>query len=332
MKFDYIIGNPPYNNNSKTVYHLFIEKFLTLKYNQMVMIIPNNWMTGGKGLTSFRTRMQNTKNIKKIVEYPNDFEIFKDVWIRGGVQYIVFNKQKNTKTIQHIRIKNGEIIQNTERLLNKYSIIIRDKKAEDMLDKIPKQKIQIPNIKFNIASDYKDYKEHPFKSSVKLYGQRQKMIPINGGKKGIGYIQNKNFKYLNKYKVITRKATSNNSKRGVNPVFIIEKNAVVSDTYLVLGVFDTIKEASDFCLYQSTKFVRYLVEITKTNVSVSVKSFKFVPKYEGLKTDEEIIKKYGLQDYKNLLYSIIDRKVNHIDREQYPKEINQWVQKVEWVD
>jgi site-specific DNA-methyltransferase (adenine-specific) len=298
----------------------------------MSMVIPNNWMVGGKGLSKFREYIQSCPRLEKIVEYPDDFEIFKEVWIRSGVQYIVFDSKKRTDKMTHIRIKDGEVIQNVERVLGKYDIIIRDKRAEDMLDKIPQNKIHIPVIKYNISSDFSDYEECPFKGSVKLYGQKQKMIPVHGGVKGIGYIENKNFKYLDKYKVITRKATSNNSKRGVNPVFIIEKNAVASDTFMVLGVFDTLKEAEDFCLYQSTKFVRYLVQITKSNVGISKKSFKFVPEYEGLKTDEEIIDTYNLQKYKDLIYSIIDRKVNHINREQYPREINQWAEKVKWVD
>ncbi len=331
MKFDFIVGNPPYNNKSKTVYHLFIQRFLKLDFNQMIIVIPNNWMTGGKGLSDFRKFMKNTTIIEKIVEYPDDFEIFSEVWIRSGVGYILFNKKKKSDILNHTRILDGKVIQDTDRTLKDTDIVIRDAKAVNLIHRIPKEKIKIPNIKFMIPSDFNNYTEHPFPGCVKLYGQRQKMIPKNGGVKGIGYIKD-DFKYQDKYKVITRKATSNNSKRGVNPVFIIEKNAVCSDTYIVLGVFTDLKEAENFCLYQSTKFVRYLVEITKSNVQINPMSFRFVPKYEGLNTDKEIIKYYNLSSYKDLIYSIKDRKVNHIDKEQYPRELNQWTKKVRWVD
>ncbi|MCD6436266.1 MAG: Eco57I restriction-modification methylase domain-containing protein [Clostridiales bacterium] len=332
VKFDYIVGNPPYQNGAKVLYHHMINKFLTLDYNYMSMIIPNRYMVGGKGLDKFRKKMINLKNIKEIIEYPDDFEIFNTVWIRGGVQFITFTKNNN-KLVKHVRILHNKIIQSSNRTLNNFDIVIRNIKDEEILNKLETtNKIVIPKISFNIPGHYQDFEEHPFEGCTKLYGQRQVMKHAGTGIKGIGYI-----KYTSdipdKYKVITRRATSNNSKRAVNPVFIIEKESICSDTYIVLGLFDELEKAENFCLFMSSKFIRYLVNIRKISVSINSNTFKFVPEMNNCYNDNDLLKKYNLKEYKHLIDStIVDRNVNHINREQYPREINTWVDRVNWVD
>lgn len=336
-KYNFIVGNPPYQNNSKVLYDKMMLRFFDLDYDELSMIIPNRYMIST--LKKFRNIIQNHPMLYKIIEYPDDFEVFPEVWIRGGVQIITFRKSnENKKDILYQQIMHGKIIRDCTREKNnikKYDIIIRDPEDEEIIDTITKMnpnKIQISNVSFDIKSDYADYAEHPFENCIKLYGQRQKMIPKNGGIKGIGYIKGE-YKHLNKYKVITRIATSNNSKRAINPVFIIEKNAVCSDTYKVLGLFDNLKDAENFCLYISTKFVRYLVNIRKIGVMLRNENFNFVPEPIGLCTDSDLLQYYKLEKYTNKIQNtIIDRKVNHIDKEQYPRDTNLWVNKVKWVD
>lgn len=316
MKFDVIIGNPPYQmsdggngSSAKPLYHYFIEQAQKLNPKYLTMIIPSRWFSGGKGLDDFREKMINDKRIKTLVDYFDASECFPGIDLSGGICYFLWDRDYNGECniISHL---NGKYSEQTRPLLEKgYSSFIRFNEAVSILRKIdvkkePKFIDYVSSRKpFGISTTIKP-KEKKSNDDVKIYA-----YPHNG------YISlsdiNLNKQWLKLYKVFIAKAYG---ERGNFPYLVIgkpflgEPNSCSSETYLLCYPTSSEILAENCISYLKTKFARFLILLIKNTQNAAKGVYQFVPMQDFNEpwTDEKLYKKYGLdQDEIDFIESMI---------------------------
>jgi len=321
MTFDVIIGNPPYQmadgsgastDAAMPIYNKFIEQAMKLRPRYLSMIVPSKWMVGGRGLQQFRENMMNDKHIKYLYDYENSSDCFAGLHIDGGVCYFLWDNQYCGKTNFTYKPKDGNAIVSTRYLKNEYSnIVIRDTRRQSIIQKVTKDTsfstIVSPRKPFNINTDIfncpdkypeLNLKSEKYSSSVFIWGVKG----LKGGAKRVnGYVLKsgitKNTDWINKYKLFISKAYSTDA---VIPPQLISagKNVVCSETFLVIGPFDSVEEQQNCLSYTNTNLFRILLYFGRGTMQVSQKVFRFVPlqDFSHPWTDEMLYKKYGLTD------------------------------------
>ena len=307
MKFDVIIGNPPYqlssNNNgiqATPLYHKFIQQAKKLNPKYLTMIIPARWYAGGMGMNDFRNEMLNDSHIRYLHDFPKSRDCFSGVDIAGGICYFLWDREYNGTCVVENQI--GDIITKEERCLNEFPIFVRDNIGIRIVHKIKaKEELDLSNMVYSIS---------PFGLSTSTRGESEKFhgcvtLISSKGKSYLDKGQITNKELIDQYKVgigqlnPDRGGVNNASDGKMNvttKVVIYDKGEVTTATYLILGAFEDRCLADNYATYIRTKFVRFLISLTLSSMHITKNNFIFVPVQDFSKpwTDEELYIKYGL--------------------------------------
>lgn len=329
MKFDVIIGNPPYQlddggagASAKPIYHLFVEQAKKLNPQFLIMITPSRWFTGGKGLDAFRDSMLNDRRIKEIHDFPNSKDCFDNVVIEGGVNYFLWEK-RHDGDCEVFTYDDGHCVSQLKRPLKEKGIdvFIRYNQAINILHKViefsePSFSDLISSRKpFGLASNIKGNSK-PYKNindNVVLYQ--------NGG---VGYISKsdipKGTEWILKHKVFISYAYGMGTTEPyqvINTPFYGEPNSICTETYLLIGSFKNREICENVISYMKTKFFRFLIVLIKNTQHGTQKVYQLVPMQDFSHpwTDEQLYAKYGLsKDEINFIESMIRPMDNDSDK------------------
>ncbi len=304
MKFDVIIGNPPYQlsdggigGSATPLYDKFVMQAKKLMPRFLSMILPARWFTGGRGLDEFRNIMLKDSHIRQLVDYPISSECFSGVEIKGGICYFLWDRD-HSGPCNVTTIRNGQKNSQLRYLL------------EPGCDSFIRY-----NESINIFHKVQRFKEDTFSSLVsaqKPFGLRTYIIGDNAptetsvrlyANKHIGYIDANeitvNSAWIDLYKIYISAAYGAGEDfphQILGKPILGEPNSCCTETYLVIGPFHDKEKTLNVISYIKTRFFRFLVLLQKSTQHTSKKVYQFVPMQDFSKpwTDEELYQKYDL--------------------------------------
>ena len=320
MKFDVIVGNPPYQlgdgghgASAMPIYQKFVEQAKLLQPRYMAFIIPSRWFAGGKGLDDFRATMLADRHMKELVDYPNASDCFPGVEIKGGVNYFIWDSHYNGDC--NIRtILGDEELPSMKRPLNEYDTFIRFNSAVPILRKVQARHEETLDKRvssrkpFGFATNFDKFDSIDNPDKIKIYARGKTgfvldtLVQVNRG-------------WRNKYKVLLAMAAEGGGdfpNKILGSPIIAEIPSVCTETYLVLNVFASEKEARNFAAYVKTRFFRFLVMLKKNTQHLSKDRFSFVPDLPMNEpwTDEKLYARYDINaDEQAFIESMIKEMV-----------------------
>lgn len=316
MKFDFIIGNPPYQEDTlgagrqaKPVYNLFFNQAKKLNPESISMIMPSRWFSGGMGLKPFREEMMNDQSLKVIYDYTNAKDCFPDNSISGGVNYILW-KRDYKGNCRFVNITNG-VKTELERALNEFPVLVRYNLAINIIHKInDKTKSYISEITsslmpFGLSTNYRGRMDRNKNDNIALHSSNN-----------ITYISkseiDKGYEYLDKYKVLVSKTSAEHagepSKDGKFRVIpssmkVIGPNEICTHSYFLIGATLDKYEAENIYKYMKTQLVRFLMLMAISGFGLSKNVLIFVP----------------IQDFSSLSDIYWSKSIKDIDKQLYKK-------------
>ena len=145
MKFNAVVGNPPYNlssnnanqNRQPPIFHKFIQVATMIKPEYVTLITPARWYISNILLGSFPHDFLSDKHVVSLFDFPYETDCFKDVEIKGGVSYFLWDSNKESKC--HVTTCMGDTREESERYLKfneDEDIFIRYNQAIPVLEKV----------------------------------------------------------------------------------------------------------------------------------------------------------------------------------------------------
>jgi site-specific DNA-methyltransferase (adenine-specific) len=288
MKFDVIVGNPPYQmetggsgRQAKPVYHVFVQQAKKMRPRYLTMIIPSRWFAGGMGLDEFREEMLKDRSIRKIVDYSNAKDYFSGISVSGGVNYFLWDRD-NKGICEFVSIHNGKSIF-ANRELGEFPVLVRYNNAVSIIRKIKlKNEDSISSIVSSI---------NPFGFVTSSRGQKEKTINSvslhsSEGESFVNLSQvEKGLDLLEKYKIMVSQTTSehageadkNGQFRVISRILTLGPNEVCTHSYIIIGAFDEKQQADSLNSYLKTKFSRFLLLQAISSIHLTKEKFVFVP-------------------------------------------------------
>lgn len=344
LKFDVIIGNPPYQEEAKgtsssddPIYNLFMDKAYEIS-DKVMFITPARFLfNAGKTPSLWNKKMLNDKHLSVVHFEQNSNKIFPGTSIPGGIAV----------TLRDINKEAGPI-----------GTFVSFKELNTIIEKVWKNKpksitdIIYTQNKFNLEELYSDYpnykniigsngKDKRFRqiimerldtfSEVKNNDDDIRVLGLIKRKREYRYIPRKYVEvtdWLDKYKVFVPFSNGASGTLGEEPARLISTPVLglpgdgMTQTFIGFGAYSTELEGKNLLLYIKSKFARALLGVLKVTQGNKAETWRYVPIQDFSITsdidwsksadeiDKQLYKKYELSEEE---IAFIEEKVQYLE-------------------
>ena len=295
MKFDVIIGNPPYQLGRRQIYADFYRMAVDLKPDLLCMVFPVGWQkpTNTNGLSQLNN--EKYKRDRHLIRIDNYYEdgpdrLFPNVGT-GGVNIVLRDSHKD----------NGGDIEKFEygQMVGRVVLPI----SQEESDKPDELKSLLACVDYSnnmeqIGSPSKPYnfRADPLRApqvyGITLENDKQQQNDVRlfgllpGGGRGYKYTPRATIPRISPnidtYKLFVPKAWGNMSKSAglggsYSNIGIARPGDICSETFIEFGPFKSDEEARKMAKYFLTKFFRALLFLAKDSQNTAKEKYRFIP-------------------------------------------------------
>lgn len=342
MKFDFIIGNPPYQEeqegDNKTfappIYHSFLESSYQIA-DKVELIHPARFLfNAGSTPKEFNRRMLNDPHLKVLYYEEDASKMFAGKEIKAGIAITYRDSSKQfgaikvfTKYAELNTIKDKAAPASEEASLS--SIVFTQNRFD--LDKLYKKH---PELKSQIGSDGRDkrfrnniFDKIPLFTETKEGKKDIEVIGVVNNKRCWRYIspeyvdqEHENLEY---WKVIVPRANGKGILSDVlSSPMVIAPHQAYTQTFIGIGAFEDRRAAENALKYIKTKFARALLCVLKVDQHNEKDTWRMIPLQDfSAKSDinwncsvrdidSQLCKKYHLSDSE---IAFLEKNVKEMD-------------------
>ena len=324
MQFDVVIGNPPYQlddggagASAMPIYQKFVNAAKALEPRFLTMVIPSRWFAGGRGLASFRAEMLSDDRLRVIEDFLDSRDVFPGVDVAGGVCYFLWDRDGRGDCFVSSHGKGGVSSVTRPLLEPGTDVFVRHNEGISILNKIVEHESGAASAGLALPDGHKFADQvsgqKPFGLRTFFRGSSDKanvddvLVLQSGGRSWAKRSELTEAVHLiDRWKVFTSKSSSEHAgqadkdgrRRVLSLTGVIPPGSVVTETYVLLGDFDSEEAARNCLSYVTTKFFRFLIVLRASGQDISRAAYAFIPKQDFSRpwTDEELGAKYGLTD------------------------------------
>lgn len=298
MKFNAVVGNPPYQvgvsrkqseTNGQTARTNIFQLFQKLADNPTPDFASMTYPGGrwihrfGKGMKQFGLGQINDIKLEKVVFHPNAEEIFESVDIADGISVVFKNREKKTSRFEYVHKVSGRtqsvmmeapgeklisLNPNNDTIVGKVEAFAAKKSLDYMHRRILARSL------FGIEGEFVELnpeKVKPLAVGYRLDLEKEIRLYANdrAGKAGRSrwYVADRSViekdrqRYIDQWKVVVSSANAGGQKRDWQ-LAIIDDHSAFGRSRVALGTFKTKTEAVNFYKFCRTALVRSMFLMT----------------------------------------------------------------------